>query len=139
MDTFYHTLVQASKQNLHKRLEVEQNNQIAHQMKIKNAMTSLFSEIQANFDETKLSEIALNGYNKCELFSFEKGEMYQDFPLVFLTRGPQNYNGFGLKYFEDMNIIPYVKLLQQHFTPFNVYFGTNFKTGKTSVYISWST
>ena len=139
MDTFYHNLVQASKQNLHKRLEVEQNNQIAHQMKIKNAMTSLFSEIQANFDESKLSEIASNGYNKCELFSFEKGEMYQDFPLVFLTRGPQNYNGFGIKYFEDMNIIPYMKLLQQHFAPFNIYYGTNYKTGKTSVNISWST
>lgn len=139
MDTLYHTLVQTSKENLPKRLEVEQNNQIAHQMKIKNSMASLFSKIKSSVDESKLTEAASNGYNKYEIFSFEKGETFEDFPLIFLTRGPQNYNGFGLKYFDDMNIIPYIKQLQQHFAPFNIYYTSNYKSGITTVNISWST
>lgn len=138
METLYQNLSQLSKNNMHVRIEKEKQNQIAHQMKIKNAMSNLFSQITESTDiETSMREAASNGYNKCELFSFERGAVFDDLPLIFLTKGPHNYHGFGLKYFEEQNINPYVKQLQQYYNPFNVYFTTNYKTGKTCIIISW--
>lgn len=137
MDFLYSSLVQTTKDNLQTRLDKEQSQHMAHQMKIKKAMSDMFDNIIKSDVESKMKEKASEGYNKCEIFSFEKGETFMDFPCVFLTRGPQNYNGFGLKYFDDMNIIPYIKQLQQHFAPFNVYYVTNYKTGKTSICIAW--
>ena len=138
MESFYSTLKQVTKDNIAIRIEKEKSQQIAHQMKIKNAMENLFNKIKAIDIESKMKKCASEGYDKCELYTFDKGEIFEDFPLIFLTRGPQNYNGFGLKYFEEMNIIPYTKLLQQHFAPFNVYYRTNHKFGNTTIYVSWA-
>lgn len=135
MDKLYATLIDTTKTNVHKRIEKEQNQQIAHQMKIKSAMTKLFEEIVQNVKNSQLLESANQGYDKYEIFSFEKGYTFEDFPLIFLTRGPQNFNVFGLQYFEDLNVIPYIKLLQQHFAPFKVYYTA--KNGKISVFVSW--
>jgi hypothetical protein len=138
MDSFYQDLSKLSKENTHKRLEKEKQNQISHFMKIKNAMACLFTQITETSNLKELmQEAATNGYNKFELYSFEKGAECNDLPLIFLTRGPQNYNGFGLKYFEEANINPYIKQLQQYYSPFNVYYTSNHKTGKTSIMISW--
>lgn len=138
MESFYQDLTKLSKENTHIRLEKEKQNQIAHQMKIKNAMNTLFTQITENSNvEYLMREAASNGYNKFELYNFERGAVCDDLPLIFLTRGPQNYNGFGLKYFEEANINPYIKQLQQHYSPFTVYYTTNHKTGKTSIMISW--
>jgi hypothetical protein len=137
MEKLYYEIVDTTRENAHVRIEKERQNEIVHQMKIKNCMENLFAHIIQNFSVDTIKSFAQNGYNKCELFSFEKGESYEDFPLIFLTRGPQNYNGFGLKYFEDFNIFPYIKLLQQYFAPFSVYYNTIYKTGSTKIMISW--
>ena len=137
MDTLYNTLVETTRQNFQKKVEKETSQKIAHQMKIKQAMADIFTKIISNDIENQMKTMAESGHNKCEIFSFEKGEMFNDFPLVFLTRGPQNYNGFGLKYFDDLNIIPFIKQLQQYYSPFSVYFTSNYKSGKTSIYITW--
>lgn len=137
MDELYTNLVASTKTNISKRIENEREKHVAHQMKIKSAMTNLFSHIiDSNVSET-MKAAAAEGYDKCEIFSFEKGQTFQDLPLIFLTRGPNKYNGFGMKYFEEINIIPYVKQLQQHFAPFNIFFTTNHKTGKTLIFVSW--
>ena len=137
MDTLFSTLVDTTNSNMHKRIEKQQNLQIANQMKINNAMNDLFEQIKNNVSDEELFACAHEGYNRYEIFSFQKGETFHDLPLIFLTKGPQNFNGFGYKYFEDIQIIPYVKLLQQHFAPFKVYFNNNYKNGKTSIYVSW--
>ena len=138
METLYASLKKSTIENIQRRVENERSRQISHQMKIKNAMTSLFEKIIENVSNDDLMQCANEGYDKCEIFSFQKGETFDDFPLIFLTRGPNNYNGFGLNYFEELNIIPYMKLLQQHFSPLKVYYNTNYKTGKISVFASWS-
>ena len=138
MESFYQEITELSKVNENVRVEKQKQKQIEHQMNIKNAMEQLFSTIvNGNDVANKMKSVASEGYNKCELFSFQSGDRFKDFPLIFLTRGPQNYNGFGLKYFEEMNINPYIKQLQQYYTPFNVYYSTNYKTNKTSIMISW--
>ena len=137
MEELYNTMIKTTNENIEKRFEKERSQQISHQMKIKNAMTNLCSQIIENVKNEDLMESASNGYDKREIFTFQKGDTFNDFPLIFLTRGPQNYNGFGLKYFEDFDTIPYIKLLQQHYSPFKVYYNTNYKNGKTSVFVSW--
>mgnify|MGYP006134854355 CR=1 FL=1 len=136
MESLHRNLVQVSKDNTEFRLEKQKQTQIAHQMKIKTSMSELFAQISQSDFQNKMEVAASNGYNKCELFSFMRGEYFQEFPLIFLTRGPTNFNGFGLNYFDEMNINPYIKQLQQFFSPFELFYSTN-KTGKTSIMISW--
>ena len=132
----YQELIQLSKDNYHFRLEKEKQEQIKYQMKIKTAMDKLFTSIVNDGDVLlNMQTAALNGYNKRELFSFKFNETFETFPLIFLTRGPQRFN--GLSYFEEFHINPYLKQLQQHYHPFNVYFVSNKKKETVSIMISW--
>ena len=135
MNTLYQELIQLSKDNYHIRLEKEKQDKINYEMKITTAMNRLYYRIIGNDIEIKMRNAAQSGNNKCELFSFQVNETFETFPLIFLTRGPQRFN--GLAYFEECNINPYMKQLQQHYHPFNVYFVSNKKKATISIMIAW--
>lgn len=137
MSELYSTLSKLTKENLQNRLEKSRARQVEHSQKIKAAMQNIFTKITSQDYEVLMKTSATEGYNRCVLYKFERNELFEDFPLIFLTKGPMNYNGKGLDYFEEINVIPYIKLLQQYFTEFKVFYNTNHKDGSTTIEILW--
>jgi hypothetical protein len=102
-------------------------------IEINDAMDQLYKHIMNNSEE-KIKDAAMKGIHRCTLYEFKKGEMFQGFQLIFLTRGPMylNNNIGGFKYFEQNNIRSYIIQLQNSFPDYRIVFKTN-KSGDTMV------
>ena len=138
MSELYTTLTQITKENTQKRIEKTYKKQVEYAFSVNQTMDKLYESIMNSGYEENMKKAAVEGYNKCTLFEFQKGAIYEGFPLIFLTRGPpRNKNNIGgFQYFENNGIVSYIVKLQKEFPEFKIGFHTN-KSYETTVEISW--
>ena len=140
MSLLYTTLTTLTKENTQKRVENQLKKKEEYISDVNSCMIDLYNYIMNTNYEEKMKNAANEGYNKCTLFEFKKGEKFNNYPLIFLTRGPSTINNSvgGYKYFEQNKIYPYIHQLQKAFPEFRIVFNTNNKSYNTSIEIMWT-
>jgi hypothetical protein len=122
MDIYYNNVVEVTKSNFEKKKENDRKRTQERYNNMKKVIENVYNEIiNTNYKEL-VNEAANMGITKVTIKKYES-EPNEEFGLQFLWNGP-TYNkfntGVGLKYFQNVNIIPLQNLLQQYFSPFRI-------------------
>lgn len=139
MDTYYNSVVEVTKSNFEKKKENDRKRVQERYNSIKTTIESIYKEITESDYKQLINEAANMGLTKVVIKTY-KEEPSEEFGLSFLWKGPpyNKYNtGVGLKYFQNINIIPLPHLLQQFFNPFRITMYFNSKTEEYCFELMW--
>lgn len=142
MNNFYEEISALTTNNLETRIQLERQKQEDNNEKIKSAIDALFSMLTDSENyKLKVTEAASKGYNKCILFEFDQDQKdaTTNLPLVFIFKGPKydKGQGYGLRFFDNLDIVPLLRKLNTEFAPFKVYFSFIHKTKKYRLELLW--
>jgi hypothetical protein len=145
MDNFYKEIMDLTISNVETRIELERQRQQLNVEKISEAIDSVFSNITNSVKKEtakiKITESASKGYSRCTLFEFDADakEESSGLPLVFIFKGPRydKGQGYGLRFFENINISPLFIRLKNEFCPFKVFLNYKVKDNKYTLDIVW--
>ena len=135
MKDYYNTVVQTSVQNREVHEKARRDTEERHQEKIKFAMNELYVKLTSIDYKDLIDTAAASGKFQCTLFEYNDSDTLEEFPYVFLFKGPRFFN---LSYFDSINVVPVIKRLNEHFSPFELSFYRNKQRKTTQVNLKWS-
>lgn len=139
METFHKEISDLTIKNAETRLELERQEKYNKIENIKIAIEQCFRKIMDGEYKEIITENARRGYNRCTICKFESNTVVNDFPFVFLLKGPRIDNGlgYGKRYFESQDICPLITRLKAEFCPFDVVYGFDKKQSSFTIDVIW--
>jgi virulence-associated protein VapD len=139
MDVYFNSVVDVTRANYEKKKDNDRKKTQQRYSDIKNTIEKIYNEITESGYKRIINDAANEGLTRAVIMTYET-EPSEEFSLHFLWKGPvyNKFNtGVGLKYFQNINIIPLANLLQQHFSPFRINWFYNSKEEKHCFEVMW--
>ena len=114
---------------------------IRHQKdeRLKQVLNNLEKHLLVDF-ESKIREASVNGYDNTAIFRFSTKDVYEDYRLYFLLKGPlldRRGDGVGLMFFYNKDIVPVMERIKTYLYPFVVYMRYDRYKKENLVIVSW--
>lgn len=140
MDSLYKRAVKSTEDNRETKINNDKLYREEYRKRVNDSVSELYKMvINSNYME-KVDENSMKGLNRVTIFSVSSDMKINDYPLLFLMKGPirrNNYNVSGLDFFKSMNIVPVIDLLVEYFSPFDVYFYYNKRNNEYCFDLNW--
>ena len=139
MEELYQTLKQNSAENTIKRINKEKEDYMKLIDDLKSSIQEMKMTVLENYVD-KMKTASENGYNHCELYTYEVSEKLNDVHKInFLFRGPMydNGNGKGVMFFQNKGIKSLLEELTDELSPFRITLKFNRLKRTNTVVIYW--
>mgnify|MGYP006906481157 CR=1 FL=1 len=139
MENLYETLKQTSARNTEKRIHKEKDDYKKSIEELKSSIQEMKKTVLENNIE-KMKAASENGYNHCELYTYEISDKLNDTHKInFLFRGPMydNGNGKGVNFFQNKGIKSLLEEITDDLSPFRVGLRFNRLKRTNTVVIYW--
>lgn len=125
--------------NMQIRKNKETETKTAKNERMKAAMDKITEDILSTCVET-MHKSSEEGYYYATLFKYNNSDMLNDFKIVFLVKGPINYNKKaknGVDFFEEQGIEPIINRLNSHLSPMYCFHKYDRVQKEHSIICSW--
>ena len=139
MNEFYNEIVETTKANFGTKKANDQKNFQEKCNRMKSIIEHICNEVSNSNYKEVIKSVAENGLHRVTIYTFES-EPSEEYSMNFLWNGPtfNRFNtGVGLRYFQNLSIIPLQYLLQQSFNPFKVFYYFDTKAEKHKIDVIW--
>lgn len=138
MDKLFNDFQQNTEKNLQNRIDRENESKKTNDKLILDVITNLFNHIIENSLEI-MRQSSMDGYYSCSLYEYTHTDIFEQYPTIFLVKGPKQCVSFNsiFNYFDNKGIKPLLLQLQEYFYPFKCFIRYNRSTSKYNIIVSW--
>lgn len=132
---FYRSIVQETDEMRQKRFRGRNKRLVRTEYveQINNAINDLTNDILDEW-RAKVKRGSEKGYMTTNIYEYQNGEMFRDFPIAFLMKGPKDSNDF----FETNGMFSVLEEVQSEICAEGFRVGMKYVgKGKTVIYVDW--